>query len=70
MKKIIQFLLIVVISVAFISCQDDSNGKIRFINDYDIYTDTIRGHVYLHTLKGGLLHAPDCPCFTDSISNK
>lgn len=29
---------------------------------YDIYTDTIRGHVYMHVYEGGIIHAPDCPC--------
>lgn len=32
------------------------------VNNYDVYTDTIRGHVYLRVVAGGILHDPDCPC--------
>lgn len=36
------------------------------VNNYDVYTDTIRGHVYLHVVAGGILHDPDCPCHKDN----
>lgn len=66
--SIMVFICAIVLLTVLASCE--GGNKVRFINDYTIYTDTIRNHVYMHTIRGGLLHAPDCQCFTDTIQIK
>lgn len=53
--------ILALLALTLTGCQDSSN-KPTIVNKYDIYTDTIRGHVYLHVYGGGILHDPDCPC--------
>lgn len=54
--------LLALLALTLTGCEGTNNRYIRVVNDYDIYTDTIRGHVYLHVNGGGILHDPDCPC--------
>lgn len=59
MKKL-TLTLLALLALTLAGC--DSNSGPRVVSKYDIYTDTIRGHVYLHVYGGGILHDPDCPC--------
>lgn len=53
-------LLLALCAIELTGCGD---SKIpRVVDKYQIYTDTIRNHVYLHVYGGGILHDPDCPC--------
>lgn len=53
------FTLLALLALTLTGC----DGKhVKVVNNYKIYTDTIRGHVYLHVNGGGILHDPDCPC--------
>lgn len=58
MKKPI-LILLALLALTLTGC---GNNKPRIVNGYNIYTDTIRGHVYLHVYEGGIIHDPDCPC--------
>lgn len=60
MKKLTLSIL-ALLSLTLTGCENNSN-KPTIVSRYDIYTDTIRGHVYLHVYGGGILHDPDCPC--------
>ena len=60
MKKIFQAIF-ALLALTLAGCENNSN-KPTIVSEYDIYTDTIRGHVYLHVYGGGILHDPDCPC--------
>lgn len=54
-------ILLALCAIALTGCEENRNRPI-VVNNYDVYTDTIRGHVYLHVVAGGILHDPDCPC--------
>ena len=60
MKHLTTILAAVLCAVCLSGCEN--NGNIKVVDKYEIYTDTIRGHVYLHIYGGGILHDPDCPC--------
>lgn len=53
--------LLALLALTLMGCENNSS-KPTIVSKYEIYTDTIRGHVYLHVFGGGLLHDPDCPC--------
>lgn len=57
MKKSIT-LILALLALTLTGCEN----RPIVVNNYDVYTDTIRGHVYLHVVAGGILHDPDCPC--------
>ena len=59
MKKLTTAIL-VLLAMTLTGCKNDNNRNVRFVDSYTIYTDTIRGHVYMHVYGGGILHAPDC----------
>lgn len=62
MKKL-HLTLLALLALTLTGCEDNHDkNRIRFVNSYDIYTDTIRGHIYMHVYEGGIIHAPDCPC--------
>ena len=61
MKKLTTAIL-VLLAMTLTGCKNDNNRNVRIVDSYTIYTDTIRGHVYMHVYGGGILHAPDCPC--------
>lgn len=56
------------LTMTLMGCGND-NRYAKVVDRYTIYTDTIRGHVYLHVYGGGILHDPDCPCNTQSDEN-
>lgn len=60
MKKLTLSIL-ALLALTLTGCEENRNRPI-IVNNYDVYTDTIRGHVYLHVVAGGILHDPDCPC--------
>ena len=60
MKHLTTILAAVLCTVCLSGCEN--SGKIQIADRYEIYTDTIRNHVYLHIYGGGILHDPDCPC--------
>lgn len=59
--------LLAMLVLTLTGCGKDGKPSVKFVNDYNIYTDTIRGHVYLHVNRGGILHDPDCPCMEKGI---
>lgn len=61
MKKL-TLALLALLALTLTGCDGGNSKYVRVVNSYDIYTDTIRGHVYLHVYGGGILHDPDCPC--------
>ena len=61
MERKIKITLFALLALTLTGCENNSN-KPTIVSEYDIYTDTIRGHVYLHVYGGGILHDPDCPC--------
>lgn len=61
MKKL-PLTLLSLLALTLTGCGNDNNRYVRVVDSYTIYTDTIRGHVYLHVYGGGILHDPDCSC--------
>lgn len=57
--------LLALLALMLTGCENNSS-KPTIVSKYEIYTDTIREHVYLHVYGGGILHDPDCPCHKDN----
>ena len=63
MERKIKITILALLALTLTGCENNRNKPtIVNVNKYDIYTDTIRGHVYLHVYGGGIRHDPDCPC--------
>lgn len=65
MKKKLTLSILALVALTLMGCGDNNSqnqNRVRFVDQYTIYTDTVRGHVYLYIGGGGILHDPDCPC--------